>query len=118
MEQTSNVTGTLDHVAIKCENLQRDAESYQKLGFAIETMYEDWAMLRDANGFGIALLPPNSKHPPHLGIKVESREALEAAAKTANRPLKEHRDKTVSFYTEGISGQIIEMIYFPPDYKA
>lgn len=114
MEQQSNA---VDHIAIKCEDLARDTENYLKLGFRLETMYEDWAMLRDGRGFGIALLPPNSKHPPHLGIKVESREALEAAAANENRPVKEHRDKTVSFYTQGIGGQIIEMIYYPPEYN-
>ncbi len=118
MEQAQKLAGTVDHIALKCEDLRGDVEKYQRLGFQLETMYEDWAMLRDAKGFGIALLPPDSKHPPHLGMKIESREALEAAARAENRPLKEHRDKTVSFYTKGIGGQIIEMIYYPADYNS
>ena len=43
-------------------------------------VYEDWAMMRDAKGFGIALLPPESKHPPHIGMRVETLEELEKAA--------------------------------------
>jgi hypothetical protein len=107
-------TGVMDHIAIKSEDLQRDVQEYERIGFHLETLYPDWAMMRDARGFGIALLPPDSKHPPHLGLRVETREALEAAAAREGRPVKEHRDHSVSFYTKGISGQAIEVIYYPP----
>ena len=86
------------------------------MGFRLETKYEDWAMLRDTRGFGIALLPPGSKHPPHLGLRVETREQLEAAAQREGRPVKEHRDRSVSFYTRGAGGHAVELIYYPPDY--
>src|SRR5215208_6697957 len=109
-------TGVLDHIAVKSEDLQRDVQEYERIGFRLETMYEDWAMLRDARGFGIALLPPTSKHPPHLGLRVETREALEAAASREGRPLKEHRDRSVSFYTRGVGGRAVEVIYSPPEY--
>jgi len=49
-------------------------------------------------------------------LRVESREELEQAAEREGRPLKEHRDRTDSFYTKGIGGQVIEVIYYPPDY--
>lgn len=106
-------TGTLDHIAVKCEDLQRAVEEYKRIGFTVETIYEDWAMMRDTKGFGIALLPPESKHPPHFGIKVESLQELETAAEKEGRPIKPHRDGTSSFYTKGIDGNIIEVIYFP-----
>jgi hypothetical protein len=109
-------TGTVDHLAVKTENLARSVEEYQRLGFRVENIFEDWAMLRDARGFGIALLPPESKHPPHLGLKVETLEELEQAAKKEGRPIKPHRDGTSSFYTKGIDGQIIELIYYPENY--
>ncbi len=109
-------TGVVDHMAVKCEDLTEAMRGYERLGFLVETVYEDWAMMRDARGFGIALLPPNSKHPPHIGLRVSSREELERAAQSENRPLKEHRDRTVSFYTKGIGEQIVELIYYPPDY--
>ena len=119
MSEESNFrfTGTVDHLAVKCENLERDVEEYKRLGFRLETLYEDWAMMRDARGFGIALLPPNSKHPAHLGLRVETLEELHSAAEREGRPVKEHRDKTVSFYTKGVSGQAVELIYYPPDYN-
>jgi len=115
-EKNLRFAGTVDHLAIKCDDLKRDVEEYKKLGFTLETLYEDWAMMRDARGFGIALLPPASKHPAHIGMRVETLEELEAAAERENRPLKEHRDKTVSFYTKGVGGNVVELIYYPEDY--
>jgi hypothetical protein len=108
--------GVMDHIAVKSEDLQRDVREYERIGFRLETLYHDWAMMRDARGFGVALLPPDSKHPPHIGLRVETREALEAAAALEGRPVKEHRDRSVSFYTRGVSGQAVEVIYYPPDY--
>ncbi len=118
MENGANLrfAGTVDHLAVKCENLNEAVEEYKRFGFTVETIYEDWAMMRDAKGFGIALLPPESKHPTHLGLRVETLEELKAAATRENRPLKEHRDKTVSFYTKGVGGNAVELIYYPEDY--
>ena len=118
MQEQNNVRfeGVMDHIAVESKDLQRDVQEYERIGFRLETLYEDWAMMRDARGFGIALLPPNSKHPPHLGLRVETREALESAAAREGRPVKEHRDRSVSFYTKGVSGQAVEVIYYPPEY--
>ena len=110
-------TGTVDHLAVKCEDLARSVDEYKRLGFAVETIYEDWAMMRDARGFGIALLPPDSKHPPHIGMKVETMEELEEAARREGRPIKPHRDGTSSFYTKGIDGNIVELIYYPENFS-
>ena len=107
--------GTVDHLAVKCADLESSVEEYKRLGFTVETVYEDWAMMRDAKGFGIALLPPASKHPPHIGLKVETLEELEKAAARENRPIKPHRDGTSSFYTKGIDGNLVELIYYPTD---
>ena len=106
-------SGAVDHLAVKCENLAHSVEEYKKLGFTVETVFDDWAMMRDSNGFGIALLPPESKHPPHLALRAETMEALEEAAKREGRPIKPHRDGTSSFYTKGVDGGIVELIYFP-----
>jgi hypothetical protein len=111
------VEGVVDHIAVKSEDLKADVREYERLGFRLETLYDDWAMMRDARGFGVALLPPDSKHPQHIGIRVESREALEEAARREGRPVKEHRDRSVSFYTKGVSGRAVEVIYYPPEYK-
>jgi hypothetical protein len=118
MEDKNNLrfAGTVDHLAIKCDDLEKDVEEYKRLGFTVETIYEDWAMMRDAHGFGIALLPPNSKHPAHIGLKVKTLEELQTAARRENRPIKPHRDGTSSFYTKGVGGNAIELIYYPEDY--
>jgi predicted lactoylglutathione lyase len=108
--------GTVDHLAVKCTDLNESVEEYKRLGFTIETVYEDWAMMRDAKGFGIALLPPDSKHPPHIGMKVETMSELEKAAEQEGRPIKPHRDGTSSFYTKGIDGNIVELIYYPENF--
>ena len=107
--------GTVDHFAVKTDDMLRDVEEYKKLGFTVETVYEDWAMMRDANGFGIALLPPESKHPAHIGMRVETLDELNKAAAKEGRPVKPHRDGTSSFYTKGVSGNIIELIHYPED---
>ncbi|MGI8642065.1 MAG: VOC family protein [Pyrinomonadaceae bacterium] len=114
-EKDLRFAGTVDHLAIKTGDLEKDVDEYKRLGFTVETVYEDWAMMRDANGFGIALLPPNSKHPAHIGLKVATLEELQAAAEKEGRPIKPHRDGTSSFYTKGVGGQIVELIYYPPD---
>ena len=114
--QDFRFAGTVDHIAVKTDDVYRDVEEYKKLGFDVEYMAEDWAMVRDAKGFGIALLPPGSKHPAHIGMKVDTLEELREAAARENRPLKEHRDRTVSFYTKGVGGNIVELIYYPEDF--
>lgn len=115
-EKDLRFAGTVDHLAIKTDDLEKDVEEYKRLGFSVETVYEDWAMMRDARGFGIALLPPNSKHPTHIGLKVETLDELQIAAEKENRPIKPHRDGTSSFYTKGVGGQIVELIYYPEDF--
>jgi hypothetical protein len=117
-QKEPRVEGVVDHIAVKTEDMEADVREYERLGFRVETLYEDWAMLRDARGFGVALLPQGSKHPQHIGIRVETREALEAAAQREGRPLKEHRDRSVSFYTNGVGRRAVEVIYYPPDYKS
>ena len=115
-EKDLRFAGTVDHLAVKTDDLARDVEEYKRLGFTVESLYDDWAMMRDARGFGIALLPPNSKHPAHIGMKVETLEELKTAAAKENSPVKEHRDKTVSFYTKGVGGNVVELVYYPEDF--
>ena len=117
-QQELRVEGTVDHIAVKTEDMEGDVREYERLGFRVETLYEDWAMLRDARGFGVALLPPGSKHQQHIGIRVETREALEEAARREGRPVREHRDRSVYFYTNGVGGRAVEVIYYPPDFKS
>lgn len=103
----------LDHVAVESKDMERDIEFYGELGFRLETRYTDWAMLRDSEGRGIALLEPKGKHPPHFGMKINSREELERIAKAQHRVVAPHRDGTVSAYLEDPSGNEIEIVYYP-----
>ena len=114
--QNFRFAGTVDHIAVKTDDVQRDVEEYKRLGFDVESLHDDWAMVRDAKGFGIALLPPESKHPVHIGMRVDTLEELREAAARENRPLKEHRDRTISFYTRGVGGNVVELIYYPEDF--
>lgn len=104
-----------DHVAIKSENVAADAERYRRLGFQVEACFEDWGMVRDERGVGIALLGPGSHHPTHFAIRVADLDALKRAAEAENRPLQHHRDKTISFYTKGAQGVALEFIWYPPE---
>ena len=103
----------LDHVAVESKDMERDIAFYGELGFRLETRYTDWAMLRDSEGRGIALLEPKGKHPPHFGMKINSREELERIAKAHHRVVAPHRDGTVSAYLEDPSGNEIEIVYYP-----
>jgi hypothetical protein len=116
-EPENRFEAVIDHIAVESQNLVGDVNEYERLGFHVETLYDDWAMLRDARGFGLALLGPGSKHPPHLGLRVDTRQALEAAAEREGRTIKEHRDRSVSFYTRGTGGRAVEVIYYPPEYQ-
>lgn len=110
-------SGIVDHLGVKCDDLDLAVEEYKRMGFTVETVYPDWAMMRDPRGFGIALLPPDSKHPPHMGIKVDTLAQLEAFAEKEDRPIKPHRDGTSSFYTKGVDGNIVEVIYYPEGFS-
>lgn len=115
-QQGKRFGGVVDHIAVNSQDLRRDVGEYERIGFRLETLYEDWAMLRDSRGFGVALLGPGSKHPPHMGLRVDTLEDLQSAALREGRTLKEHRDRSVSFYTKGAGGQAVEVIYYPPNY--
>ena len=62
----------LDHIAIVSRDLAADASFYARLGFTVEKLDADWAMLRDASGRGIALLSPGGAHPPHFALRAAS----------------------------------------------
>jgi hypothetical protein len=107
-----------DHIAIKSNNVAADVEKYRQLGFHVEACFEDWGMVRDEKGTGIALLGPGSHHPTHFAIRVADLAELEKAAAAENRPLQKHRDETISFYTNGAQGVALEYIWYPPTYGA
>lgn len=105
----------LDHVAIKSKNVAEDVERYRQMGFSVEACFDDWGMVRDSRGVGIALLGPGSHHPMHFAVRVDSLDELERAAAAENRPLQHHRDQTISFYTRGAEGIALELIWYPKE---
>lgn len=105
----------LDHVAVFSRDMQTDINFYSRLGFRLETLYHDWAMLRDGDGRGIALLSPTGKHPQHFGMRIDSLEELERLAEEHQRVVAPHRDGTVSAYLEDPSGNEIEIVYYPKE---
>ena len=115
-EKDLRFSGAVDHIAVKSIDLDQDVAEYKLLGFEVETHFDDWAMMRDSKGFGIALLPPGSKHPPHIALRIETMEELNNAAEKEGRPVKPHRDGTHSFYTKGVNGQIMELIWYPESF--
>ena len=103
----------LDHVAIVSRNISADAQFYVSLGFTIEKLYGDWAMLRDQSGRGIALLSPDGAHPPHFALRAGSREAVESIARDCNGTVADHRDGSLSVYLTDPSGNTVEVIHYP-----
>lgn len=103
----------LDHIAFVSRDMDADVGFYSRLGFKLETRYGDWAMLRDGEGRGVALLTPGGKHPPHVALKAPSRDVLESMAREHNGRVTTHRDGSVSAYVKDPSGNAIEIVYYP-----
>ena len=106
---------TLDHSAVISRDPDADIEFYLRLGFTVETRYDDWAMLRDARGRGLALLSPSGSHPPHFALRAPSRRFVEQMSEQHEEPLLEHRDGSTSVYIKDPSGNRLEMVFYPED---
>jgi catechol 2,3-dioxygenase-like lactoylglutathione lyase family enzyme len=104
----------LDHIAIVSQDIRADIDFYSGLGFTVEARYEDWAMMRDERGRGLALLAPGGKHPPHCALRATTREAVEKIAREHGIEAAVRRDRSVSVYLKDPSGNSIELIYYPP----
>jgi catechol 2,3-dioxygenase-like lactoylglutathione lyase family enzyme len=120
----------LNHAAIGVADLKRALEFYTThLGFT--PYYEgdaDWAMVRMGNTT-LSLLRqpalvateiPESYHPSHLGVTVESKAIVETTWERFQRTLdgvvgkpKLHRDGSYGFYFQDTEGNTLEIIYIP-----
>lgn len=102
----------LDHVAIQTEDVPASVEYYVQ-NFGAQILYADstWAFLKVGQG-KVALVTP-SQHPPHIALRVDE-STLEAAAKQAGKPIDKHRDGTTGIYMDDPSGNVIELICYPP----
>ncbi len=104
----------LDHVAIQTTDIPGTAEFYVR-EFGAEILYQDktWAFLRLGQG-KLALVQPN-QHPAHVALR-STLEDLEAAAARHSLIIKTHRDGTRGIYLSDPAGNVLELIYYPPDY--
>lgn len=113
------------HAALGITDLERALRFYTSaLGFKpYHVTDSDWAMVHEG---GTSLSLAHS-HPPHLGIVLDSRAAVDSlhaalsASKTASvgRPVR-HRDESYGFYFKDTEGNQLEAIFIPavaPDRK-
>ena len=102
----------LDHVAIVVNDVAAGVKFYTE-AFAAEVLYADatWAFLR--LGQGKLALVRAEQHPPHVALRVDL-PSLEAAAAKAGKRIDLHRDGTRGIYVEDPSGNVLELIYYPP----
>ncbi|HMD54949.1 MAG TPA: VOC family protein [Phycisphaerae bacterium] len=105
----------LDHVAIQTNDIAGTAKFYAE-EFGAQILYQDesWAFLRLGQG-KLALVNPKQR-PAHVAMRA-TLEQLEQAAEHFGKTIKTHRDGTKGIYVEDPSGNQVELIYYPPEYK-
>ncbi len=104
---------TLDHVAIQTPDIAGTANYYVR-EFGAQILYQDasWAFLRLGQG-KLALVLPN-QHPAHVALRT-SLEELKSTAQRHNLAIKTHRDGTQGIYLSDPAGNVLELIYYPPE---
>ena len=112
----------MGHVAIQVADVERSVKFYRdllglKLAWKIE---KDWTILScGKDDLALIRKGPEVHHPPHFGFRVGSAEAVERAYEAlkdkvkVSKPVKDHRDKSRSFYFEDPDGNQVEIIYDP-----
>ncbi|PQV64104.1 Catechol 2,3-dioxygenase [Abditibacterium utsteinense] len=102
----------MDHVAVPCLDIAGNVAFYVQ-NFGAQVLYQDatWAFLKVGQG-KLALVTP-SQHPPHVALRVDE-ETLKIAAQKAGKTVDSHRDGTQGIYIEDLSGNVIELICYPP----
>lgn len=102
-----------DHAAVPSSDIAASVEWY-RAHVGAEVIYQDstWAFL-NIGGAKLALVTP-TQHPPHVAVRVNEDELLQAA-RTANLPIDSHRDGTRGIYLHDPFGNAVELICYPPD---
>jgi len=103
---------TLDHVAVQCTDIPQSVAWYVEQ-FGAQILYQDatWAFLK-MGGSKIALVKPE-QHPAHLAVSVTEAE-LEASSQSRGVKIDGHRDGTKGIYIKDPSGNVVELICYPP----
>lgn len=100
---TREATLGIDHVALKSQDIRRDADWYcENFGCRIEYIDDTWASLEAPGGGRIALVTP-TEHPAHVAF-------LQRGSPTDVRV---HRDGTSSRYLRDPSGNFVELLWRP-----
>lgn len=110
----------MGHTAIEVEDIKESIRFYKEnFGFEDGIEAEDWGIVRK-NGEDIAFIKKGlSHHPPHFGMRVESKEDVDKAYSELKdkikilREPKMHRDDSYSFYFSDPDGNVLELIYDP-----
>ncbi len=111
----------MGHVGIQVEDVERSLGFYRDtLGFRVEWDGDaDWANV-SLGGDDLGLIRKSSnKHPPHVGLRVDTVEDLLAAHEALAAkgvsvdPVRGHRDGSRSFYFRDPDGNILEALWMP-----
>jgi catechol 2,3-dioxygenase-like lactoylglutathione lyase family enzyme len=111
----------MGHVGIQVDDIARAVAFYRdQLGFDVEwNGDEDWANVSlGGDDLGL-ILKSRNKHPPHLGLRVETQEELRLAhaglkARGVDvEPIRGHRDGSQSFYFRDPDGHVLEGLWLP-----
>ena len=103
----------MDHVAVPTKDIAGTV-NYYVANFGATVLYADatWAFLRIGQG-KLALVSPQ-QHPPRVALRVDL-PTLEEAARKAGKPIDKHRDGTQGIYVNDPAGNVVELIYYPPE---
>jgi len=102
----------IDHVAIQTNDVPGMTAFYRdRLGGKVLYADKTWAFVQLGNA-KLALVTP-SQHPAHVAYKVDL-PTLQAEAARAGKKIDVHRDGTQGIYIDDPSGNVIELIYYPP----
>ena len=105
-----------DHVAFVVKDVAEAVSFYNSTFENVEVLYldESWAFI-SVDGAKIAFVIAD-QHPPHLAMRIDDRDAFERAAMQHGKKVSVHRDLSESFYFNDPSGNVIEVMYYPPGY--
>lgn len=102
----------LDHIAIQTDDIEAGVEFYVQK-FNAHVLYADatWAFMKVGQG-KVALVTP-AQHPAHIALRVDQ-STLDTMAAHAGKPIDRHRDGTIGIYVNDPSGNVVELICYPP----
>lgn len=105
-----------DHIAFQVKDVGEAVAFYTQTFDDVEVLYldETWAFI-NVSGLKIAFVIAE-QHPPHLAMRIDDRELFAAEAQKFGKKISVHRDLSESFYFEDPTGNMIEVMYYPPGY--